>query len=102
FLSLYYSFLKQTYKNNKTLCISISIHNITIFSKNINQPVKKNAQPHHASNHELYTRVNQWYNGFRVRFWVDKNSIKFYNEQNVFRVESTINNHSKFKIYCNK
>jgi len=66
------------------------------------QPVKKNGQPHHASNHELYTRVNHWYDGLRVRFWVDKNSIKFYNEQNVFRVESTINNPSKFKIYRNK
>jgi len=38
----------------------------------------------------------------RIRHWVDKNSVKLYNEQNVIRVETTINDPGKFKVFRHK
>jgi hypothetical protein len=62
-------------------------------------PVKKNGQPHPAANPELMSRVALWHDGARIRHWVDKNSLKFYNEQNVLRFEFTMNNPSRFRIH---
>jgi len=62
-------------------------------------PVQKNGQPHWASNPELMSRVSLWHDGARIRHWVDKNSLKFYNEQNVLRFEFTMNNPSRFRIH---
>lgn len=61
--------------------------------------VRPDGQPHHAANPELATRVNQWYDGARIRHWVDKNNLKCYNEQNVLRFEFTMNDPSRFRIY---
>jgi len=62
-------------------------------------PVRANEQPHHAANPELLSRVNLWYDGGRIRHWVGKNSVKFYNEQNVLRFEFTMNDPAKFRIH---
>ena len=62
-------------------------------------PVQKNGQPHPAANPELMSRVALWQDGARIRHWVDKNSLKFYNEQNVLRFEFTMNNPSRFRIH---
>ena len=62
-------------------------------------PVRANGQPHHAANPELLSRVNLWYDGGRIRHWVGKNSVKFYNEQNVLRFEFTMNDPTKFRIH---
>jgi len=43
------------------------------------KPVNKDGQPHHRANPELMTRVTQWYDGARIRHWVDANSLKLYN-----------------------
>ena len=48
------------------------------------------------------TRVMDFNDGLRVRHWVDQNSVKVYNEQNVLRVELTMNNPSKFKVHRHK
>ncbi len=40
--------------------------------------------------------------GVRLRYWVDHNSVKIYNEQNNLRVETTINNPGKFKVFRHK
>ena len=63
------------------------------------RPVQANGQPHWAADPELTSRVNLWYDGARIRHWVDKNSLKFYNEQNVLRFEFTMNDPSKFRIH---
>jgi hypothetical protein len=63
------------------------------------RPVNAAGQPHSRSNLELLSRVNLWYEGMRIRHWVDKNSLKLYNEQNVLRVEMTMNNPGKFLVY---
>ena len=67
--------------------------------KYMGRPVKKNGQPHLLSNPELLTRVNLWHDGMRIRHWVDQNSVKFYNEQNVLRFEMTMNNPKKYLIH---
>ena len=43
--------------------------------------------------------LKQWYDGARIRHWVDKNSLKIYNEQNVLRFEFTMNDPTRFRIY---
>jgi hypothetical protein len=53
------------------------------------RPVNSKGQPHPLSNPELLTRTNLWHDGMRIRHWVDKNSVKLYNEQNVLRFEMT-------------
>ena len=67
--------------------------------KYFGSPVKRGGQPRQISNPEVVSRTNTWYNGLRVRHWVDKNSVKFYNEHNVLRFEMTMNDPSRFKIY---
>jgi hypothetical protein len=67
--------------------------------KYMGRPVKKDGQPHPLSNPELLTRVNLWHDGMRIRHWVDQNSVKFYNEQNVLRFEMTMNNPGKYLVH---
>ena len=40
--------------------------------------------------------------GIRVRHWVDKNSVKVYNEQTVLRIETTINDPGRFRVFRHK
>ena len=63
------------------------------------RPVSASGQPHPDANPELLTRVNTWHDGMRVRHWVDKNSVKIYNEQNVLRTEMTMNNPAMFRAF---
>jgi hypothetical protein len=62
-------------------------------------PVKADGQPYSKSNLELMSRVSLWCEGMRIRHWVDKNSLKLYNEQNVLRVEMTMNNPGRFLVH---
>ena len=62
-------------------------------------PVRANGQPYWAADPELMSRVNLWYDGARIRHWIDKNSLKFYNEQNVLRFEFTMNDPTRFRIH---
>jgi hypothetical protein len=45
------------------------------------------------------SRVLDFHDGLRVRHWVDHNSVKVYNEQNVLRIETTINMPDMFRVY---
>ncbi|MDP4183017.1 MAG: hypothetical protein Q8942_18260, partial [Bacillota bacterium] len=56
--------------------------------KYMGRPVKKDGQPHPLANPELLTKVSAWRDGLRVRHYVDNNSVKFYNQQNVLRIET--------------
>jgi len=62
-------------------------------------PVRENGQPHWAADPELMSRVSLWHDGARIRHWLNKNSLKMYNEQNVLRFEFTMNNPGRFRIY---
>ncbi|MDR0434153.1 MAG: hypothetical protein LBH21_03700 [Gracilibacteraceae bacterium] len=63
------------------------------------RPLSPNGQPHHASKPDLRTRCKKWHNGARIRHYLDDNSVKLYNEQNVLRFEFTMNNPAKFRVY---
>jgi len=67
--------------------------------KYFGSPIKANGQPHQKTNPEIYSRTKNWYDGLRVRHWNGKNSVKFYNEHNVLRIEMTMNDPTQFKIY---
>jgi len=62
-------------------------------------PVKDNGQPGWNVDRVLMTKLKLWYDGGRLRHWVDKNSLKVYNELNVLRFELTMNDPSKFKVH---
>jgi len=83
---------------NKLLSHSIMTGTYDRVLKYMGKPLKENSQPHHLANPELLTKVGSWHDGTRVRHYVDKNSVKFYNQQNVLRIETTMNNPSKFKV----
>jgi len=68
----------------------------------LDRPLTTAGKPYARSTEEVLTRVTDFNDGIRVRHWVDKNSVKVYNEQNVLRVETTINNPGKFRVFRHK
>lgn len=68
----------------------------------LDRPLTKAGKPYARSTDEVLTRVTDFNDGIRIRHWVDKNSVKLYNEQNVLRVETTINNPGKFIVFRHK
>ena len=62
-------------------------------------PIKQDGLPYRNTNPGIITKTYGWYDGLRVKHWNNKNSIKFYNEHNVFRVEMTMNDPTRFRIY---
>jgi len=67
--------------------------------KYFGSPVRANGQPHQLLKPEIMSRLNNWYDGSRVRHWNGTNSVKFYNEHNVLRFEMTMNDPKKFRIH---
>jgi hypothetical protein len=88
-------------------------------------PVKKNGQPRRNSlgraggvvrwgrrvrvggrvvhfGGSLKSNILKLDNGYRVRHWLNSNSVKMYNEFNVLRIESTINDPSAFRAHRRK
>lgn len=59
-------------------------------------------RPDARSQDTVMTRMIDFHDGMRIRHRVDKNSVKLYNEQNVIRVETTINDPGKFKVFRHK
>jgi hypothetical protein len=68
----------------------------------LDRPVTKSGQPDKRSKDTVVTRINDFNDGIRLRHWVDRNSVKIYNEQNNLRVETTINDPGKFKVFRHK
>jgi hypothetical protein len=68
----------------------------------LDRPLTKTGNPHKRSTDEVMTRMTGFNDGIRLRHWVDKNSVKIYNEQNVLRVETTINDPGKFLVFRHK
>jgi len=68
----------------------------------LDRPLTKANKPYARSRDDVLTRVTDFNDGIRIRHWVDKNSVKLYNEQNVLRVETTINDPGKFKVFRHK
>ena len=68
----------------------------------LDRPLTKSGKPYARSTEEVLTRVTDFNDGIRVRHWVDNNSVKVYNEQNVLRVETSINNPGNFRLFRHK
>lgn len=68
----------------------------------LDRPVTKSGHPYARSVDTVVTRITDFNDGIRLRHWVDQNSVKIYNEQNNLRVETTINNPGKFKVFRHK
>jgi hypothetical protein len=68
----------------------------------LDRPLTKSGIPHKRSTDEVMSRMTGFNDGVRLRHWVDKNSVKIYNEQNVLRVETTINDPGKFRVFRHK
>lgn len=54
---------------------------------------------HHLSTKEVTGNSKRFTQGFRVKHYLDRNSIKMYDKHTILRVETTINNPRSFKIY---
>jgi len=65
----------------------------------LDRPLKQDGTPRANMNHEVTSRLLDFHEGVRVRHWVDGNSVKGYNELNVFRVETTINQPGMFHVH---
>ena len=65
-------------------------------------PVKKNGQPRRSFGGSLKSNIIELDNGYRIRHWLNRNSVKMYNEANVLRIESTINDPSDFRALRQK
>ena len=87
---------------NSLLCHAHLTGTSTRVLRYMDRPLTLANQPFANSNDDVLTRVKSFNDGIRVRHWVDNNSVKFYNEQNVLRVETTINNPGKFKVFRHK
>jgi hypothetical protein len=49
---------------------------------------------------EVMTECHQFYEGFRVKHWLNRNSIKVYNKNgSILRIETTINHTRDFKVF---
>jgi len=68
----------------------------------LDRPLTLAGKPHGRSKDQVLTRFTDFNDGIRVRHWVDKNSAKVYNQQNVLRVETTINDPGKFRVFRHK
>lgn len=53
-------------------------------------------------NDDLKTRIKKLDEGYRVRHWLGSNSVKLYNEGNVLRIETTVNDPYAFRVYRRK
>ena len=68
----------------------------------LDRPLTLAGKPDGRSKDQVLTRLTDFNDGIRVRHWVDKNSAKVYNQQNVLRVETTINDPGKFRVFRHK
>jgi hypothetical protein len=87
---------------NSLLNHAIMTGTSTRILKYLDRPVTGKGNPDPRAKDNVSTRVMDFNDGLRVRHWVDRNSVKVYNEQNVLRVELTMNDSSKFKVYRHK
>jgi len=68
----------------------------------LDRPITKSGRPYNKPMDTVVTRITDFNDGIRLRHWVDRNSVKIYNEQNNLRVETTINDPGQFKVFRHK
>lgn len=65
----------------------------------LDRPLNKDGTPRANMNYDVTSRLLDFHDGVRVRHWVDSNSVKAYNELNVFRAEMTMNQPRMFRVH---
>lgn len=65
-------------------------------------PLKKNGQPRRDFGSSLKTTILEPEGGYRIRHWLGSNSVKMYNEANILRIESTVNDPAAFRAHRRK
>jgi hypothetical protein len=68
----------------------------------MDRPLRLDGQPYRTSNDDVVTKLMDFNDGARIRHWANSNSVKLYNEQNVLRVEMTMNRPDQFKVFRHK
>ena len=63
-----------------------------------NRPLNAKGLPY-AGDSQICSRTLKFSEGLRVRHWIGNNSVKTYTEQNNLRVETTINQPGRFKVW---
>lgn len=66
------------------------------------RPTRNDGQVRSNSRRPLKTTVTDFDEGYRVRHWLESNSVKLYNEGNILRLETTINDPNAFRVYRRK
>lgn len=61
------------------------------------RPVTKDGRPYRNNSDDIHTATCCYHDGARVRHWVGTNSVKIYNEANNVRIETTVNDPTRFK-----
>lgn len=64
--------------------------------------LQKDGTPRRFARDSLRTSVLHRDEGCRIRHWHRRNSVKLYNERNVLRIESTINDPTVFRVHRRK
>ncbi len=68
----------------------------------LDRPMTRAGEPYQSNTNDVSSRLMIFQDGCRVRHYVDHNSVKAYTEQNVLRIETTINDPAMFKAMRNK
>jgi hypothetical protein len=66
------------------------------------RPLTNGGQPRRNCSDSLQTKIMELDEGIRIRHWVGSNSVKMYNEYNVLRFETTVNDPSMYRAYRRK
>jgi len=62
------------------------------------RPVSKASEVPQHNRNDIRTGTKYYHDGARVRHWIDANSVKAYNEANILRIETTINQPGMFQV----
>lgn len=66
------------------------------------RPVRKDGRPFRNFRGPLKTGILDTGEGCRIRHWLGRNSVKLYNEANVLRIETTVNQPDTFRAHRRK
>ena len=66
------------------------------------RPTRNDGQVRSNSRRPLKTTITDFDEGHRVRHWLESNSVKLYNEGNLLRIETTVNDPYPFRAYRRK
>jgi len=68
----------------------------------MDRPLTAKGKPRATCADTFKGRSKSFNDGICLRFWLNSNSVKIYNEANVLRIESTVNQSSMFKAHRHK